>query len=182
MATLALRGASPKCGGSVSAFLTSRLGTSPPLNQRGRGPALAGHISMFIVESTIHLAPLARVWRLLVDLAHHSDWHLRLTLKGIASVGPEIGFKFKTGIRSFPEVSTTADVTHVDRHAAFSLKLGLKGVLEVEQGFELAKSDSGGGRLCAASAFAAPWPDRTDSHEGRDYSPGTEVSYIVNVS
>ncbi len=105
---------------------------------------LAGHISMFIVESTIHLAaPLARVWRLLIDLEHYSDWHPTLALKGIASVGTEIGYKFKTGMRSFPEVSTTADVTRVDRHAAFFWKLGMKGLLEVEQGFELAKSDSG---------------------------------------
>lgn len=112
---------------------------------------------MFIVESTIHLAaPLARVRRLLIDLEHYSDWHPRLTVKGIANVGPEIGYKFKTGMRSFPEVSTTADVTGVDRHAAFSWKLGPKGVLKVEQGFELAKSDSGGGRLCEASGFAAP--------------------------
>lgn len=130
--------------GSRSASMTTRSGTSPPSRRRGRGQALAGQILMFIVESTVHLAaPLARVWRLLVDLEHYSDWHPFVSLAGAAAVGTEIGYKYRTRMRAIPEVSTTAQLVRIDRHAAINWKLGIRGLLEVEEGFRLAKSDKG---------------------------------------
>jgi hypothetical protein len=99
---------------------------------------------MFIVESTVHLAaPLARVWRLLVDLEHYSDWHPFVSLTGPAAVGTEIGYKYRTRMRAIPEISTTAQLVRLDRHAAINWKLGIRGLLEVEEGFQLVKSDKG---------------------------------------
>jgi uncharacterized protein YndB with AHSA1/START domain len=99
---------------------------------------------MFIVESTVHLAaPLARVWRLLVDIEHYSDWHLFVSLAGTAAVGTEIGYKYCTRMRAIPEISSTEQLVQLDRHAAVNWKLGIRGLLEVEEGFRLAKSDKG---------------------------------------
>ncbi|KQX19164.1 MULTISPECIES: SRPBCC family protein [unclassified Sphingomonas] len=99
---------------------------------------------MFIVESTIHLAtPLARVWRLLIDLEHYADWHPFVSLAGVAAVGNEITYNYRSRLRAIPDVSSTARLVRLDRHAAISWKLGIKRLLEVEEGFYLAKSDAG---------------------------------------
>lgn len=137
-------GSGPRRGGRQSAPITKRSGTSPPRDPRGRGQALAGHFPMFIVESTIHLAtPLARVWRLLIDLEHYSDWHPFVSLAGVAAAGNEITYNYRTRIRAIPDVSSQANVVRLDRHAAIAWKLGITGLLEVEEGFALAKSDRG---------------------------------------
>lgn len=99
---------------------------------------------MFNVESTIHLAtPLARVWRLLIDLEHYSDWHPFVSLAGAAAAGNEITFNYRTRMRAIPDVSSKADLVRLDRHAAIAWKLGIRGLLEVEEGFQLAKSEKG---------------------------------------
>lgn len=110
----------------------------------GEGTGAGWTLPMFIVESTIHLAtPLARVWRLLIDLDHYSDWHPFVSLAGSAAVGSELTYNYRTRMRAIPEVTSTADLVRLDRHAAIAWKLGIKWLLEVEETFQLAKSDRG---------------------------------------
>lgn len=99
---------------------------------------------MFTVESTIHLAvPIARMWRLIIDLDRYSDWHPFLTLSGFPVVGNEIGYKYRTRMRSIPDVTSTAYIVRVGRHAEIAWKIGIRRLLEVEEGFQLAKSEKG---------------------------------------
>ncbi|MCU6453348.1 SRPBCC domain-containing protein [Sphingomonas sp. A2-49] len=99
---------------------------------------------MFEVDSSLALpVPVGRVWRVLSDFNHYRDWHPFVTLKGEATLGSVLELEHKTRIRSLPPIAAQAKVTRFEPNASIAWKIGLGGLVGVEEGFELQKTEHG---------------------------------------
>lgn len=99
---------------------------------------------MYAVESTLDiLAPVGRVWRVLVDLDCYGDWHPFVTLKGVAEPDSSIQMEHKTRIKSLPAINADAKIIRLDRQEAIAWQLGTKGLMQVEEGFDILKTEEG---------------------------------------
>lgn len=99
---------------------------------------------MFTVENTIVLcAPLARVWQLIVDLDRYRDWHPYITLKNDPVDPRKLSCTYRNPDSAAPLFSADGYVVRLDRQADFAWRLGIKGVLQIEESFHLEKSDQG---------------------------------------
>lgn len=99
---------------------------------------------MFEVDSSFTLpVPVSRVWRVLSDFDHYRDWHPFVTLKGEAALGSSLELEHKTRIRSLPPIGAQAKVVRFEPNASIAWKIAVRGLVAVEEGFELQKTEHG---------------------------------------
>jgi hypothetical protein len=99
---------------------------------------------LFEVDSSLALpVPVGRVWRVLSDFNHYRDWHPFVTLKGEAALGSVLELEHKTRIRSLPPIGAQAKVVRFDPNASVAWKIAMRGLVGVEEGFELRKTEHG---------------------------------------
>ncbi|KQM97766.1 MULTISPECIES: SRPBCC family protein [unclassified Sphingomonas] len=115
------------------------VGASPD----GARPANAARAA---IENVVILtaSPL-RVWSVLTDFAAHSQWKPFVQLAGEAVEGGEATYSFRIGGLGKP-VTTTADITRVEKPVVFAWTAGVAKVLLFEELYEL-ESDPAGTRL-----------------------------------
>lgn len=99
---------------------------------------------MFEVDSSLALAvPVGRVWRVLCDFDHYRDWHPFVTLRGKAALESILELEHKTRIRSLPPIGAQAKVVRFEPNASVAWKITIRGLVSVEEGFELRKTEHG---------------------------------------
>ena len=99
---------------------------------------------MFEVESTLVCdAPIGRVWRVTTDFDSYAEWHPAFSLSGEAENGAKLTLSFRAAPGPLPTMNTDARVTRLDRPNAVAWRIGIRGVLQIEHGFDLAKAGSG---------------------------------------
>jgi len=99
---------------------------------------------MFTVENSILLpTPLARVWRLIVDVDRYCDWHPFITLQSDPVDPRKVTCTYWKPGNAAPLFSATGTIVHLDRRSGFAWRTGIRAVLEVEEGFHLEKLGQG---------------------------------------
>lgn len=118
---------------------------SVSLHQTGAAPAFRGNAAMSVIlESTVHLSvPLARVWRLIVDLDGYKSWHPFAALAGEPVVGQPITLNYRSRKTGRIITSADAETVRVERHRAFAWRIGIGPILRFEEAFELSKAEHG---------------------------------------
>ena len=99
---------------------------------------------MFTVENSISLsAPLARVWRVLVDVDRYRDWHPNTGLESDPVDPRTLLYTHWRPGGTDPVISAEARVVRLKRPSDFAWRVGIKGLLQIEEGFHLEKSPEG---------------------------------------
>ena len=99
---------------------------------------------MFTIETTILLpAPLARVWRVLVDVDRYRDWHPHTGLESDPADPRKLLCTYWQPGWADPVISAEAKVVHLERPCHFAWRVGINGLLQIEEGFHLEKSPQG---------------------------------------
>lgn len=113
---------------------------------------------MMSAESTIDLpSPVGRVWRVLVDIEEYRQWHPFITISGPAEPNAEIKLELKPAIGFIPAFGSDARLVRLERLSCIAWRLGIKGLIQIEQGFELAKHEEGSkvtGRIYCTGALS----------------------------
>ncbi|ABF54287.1 SRPBCC domain-containing protein [Sphingopyxis alaskensis] len=99
---------------------------------------------MFTVENSISLsAPLARVWRVLVDVDRYRDWRPSVGLESDPADPKRLLYTYWRPGWADPVISADARVVRLERPCRFAWRVGIKGLLQIEEGFYLEKSPEG---------------------------------------
>ncbi|MGE0776236.1 MAG: SRPBCC family protein [Sphingomonadaceae bacterium] len=99
---------------------------------------------MFTIENTILLpAPMARVWRLLVDVDRYRDWHPHTGLESDPADPRKLFYTYWQPGWKDPVISAEARVVRLKRPSDFAWRVGIKGLLQIEEGFHLEKVPQG---------------------------------------
>lgn len=99
---------------------------------------------MFTIENTILLlAPPARVWRVLVDVDRYRDWHPHTGLESDPADPKKLLYTYWRPSWADPVISAGARVVCLKRPSDFAWRVGIKGLLQIEEGFHLEKSPEG---------------------------------------
>lgn len=122
---------------------------------------------MFEIDNTLAIsAPLGRVWRVVSDLEHYRDWHPFVSLLGEPILGSAVELEHKVRIGSLPPINAEAKIVQCEPHASIAWRLGTRGLMEIEEGFELHKTEYGTDvrhrMRCSgiASLIGLPWVRR----------------------
>lgn len=84
-----------------------------------------------------------RVWRTLTDFAHFRQWHPFLELEGVAEKGARVGYWFRLDPAGPRRWDTTALVKELEAPRALVFELGIRGLIWVEERFELSEAMGG---------------------------------------
>lgn len=99
---------------------------------------------MFTIENTILLpAPMARVWRLLVDVDRYRDWHPHTGLESDPADPRKLFYTYWQPGWKDPVISAEAWVVRFKRPSDFAWRAGIKGLFRIEEGFRLEKAPQG---------------------------------------
>lgn len=99
---------------------------------------------MFTVENSILLAtPLARVWGVLIDVDRYRDWHPHMRLKSDPADPRKLLYTHSRPGWTDPVISAQARIVRLKRPSDFAWRMGVKGLLELEEAFHLKKSPGG---------------------------------------
>lgn len=99
---------------------------------------------MFEVENTrLCDAPIGRVWRVVTDFDNYAEWHPAFSLVGAAEMGAKLKLSFRAAPGPLLTLNTEARVTRLQRPNEIGWQIGILGLLQIEHGFDLAKSGSG---------------------------------------
>ncbi|GGN45691.1 hypothetical protein GCM10011349_12020 [Novosphingobium indicum] len=99
---------------------------------------------MFTVENSISLsAPLARVWRVLVDVDRYRDWHPHTGLESDPADPRKLFYAYWQPGWADPVISAEARVVRLKRPSDFAWRVGITGLLQIEEGFRLEKLPEG---------------------------------------
>ncbi|API61518.1 hypothetical protein BSL82_18975 (plasmid) [Tardibacter chloracetimidivorans] len=115
---------------------------------------------MFTVANSISLsAPLARVWRVLVDVDRYRDWHPTVGLESDPADPKKLLCTYWRPGWTDPVISADGRIVCLERPCHFAWRVGIKGLLQIEEGFHLKKSPEGTRlthRLCCSGIGS--WP------------------------
>lgn len=99
---------------------------------------------MFTIENTIMLpAPPARIWRVLVDVDRYRDWHPHTGLESDPADPRKLLYTYWLPGWTDPVISAEARVIRLKRPFDFAWRVGIKGLVQIEEGFHLEKSPDG---------------------------------------
>lgn len=93
-------------------------------------------------EIVIGAAP-DRVWRTLTDFAHFRQWHPFLELEGVAEKGAKVGYWFRLNPAGPGRWDTTAVVKELEAPRTLVFELGIRGLIWIEERFELSEATGG---------------------------------------
>lgn len=95
---------------------------------------------MFTVENSILVpVPLARVWRVLIDVDRYRDWHPTVGLESDPADSKKLLYTYWKSGWADPVISTEAKVVRLERPCHFAWRVGIKGLLQIEEAFHLEK-------------------------------------------
>src|SRR3546814_1379613 len=98
---------------------------------------------MLTVANSISLsAPLARVWRVLVDVDRDRDWHPTVGLESDPADPKKLLCTYWRPGWTDPVISADGRIVCLERPCHFAWRVGIKGLLQIEEGFHLKKSRS----------------------------------------
>lgn len=99
---------------------------------------------MFTVENSILLpAPLARVWRLVVDVDRYRDWHPHIGLESDPNDPKKLIYTYWRPGWADPIISAQGSIVRVKPPSDFAWRVGIRGLFEIEEGFHLEKAPQG---------------------------------------
>jgi hypothetical protein len=99
---------------------------------------------LFEVDSSLNLSvPVGRVWRVVTDFDRYREWHPFVALSGEARLGSVLKLEHKVRISSLPPISAQAKVVRFEPNASLAWEIRLRGLVAVEEGFELQKTEHG---------------------------------------
>ena len=92
---------------------------------------------MFTVEHSLHLSvPVARVWRFLADVERYQHWHPFITM----ALDPQTPRKVMCTYRyKRSDYSLDGMIVELDRHHAIAWRIGIPGIIEIQEGFVIEK-------------------------------------------
>ena len=99
---------------------------------------------MFEVENTRSCdAPIGRVWRVVTDFGSYAEWRPSFSMSGTANDGAKLEITFRAGPGFLRALKTDAQVTRLERPLTIAWRIGIRGLLQIEHGFDLTKAGSG---------------------------------------
>lgn len=100
---------------------------------------------MFKIEEVFHLpAPLARTWRVIEDVDRYQDWHPFVRLQRIPGKPDKVTYTHRRKGRDF--LTVEAELDKLEPKSAIAWRIGIRGFLELEEGFA-AERDGRGTRV-----------------------------------
>ncbi|MGL3822169.1 SRPBCC family protein [Sphingopyxis sp. R3-92] len=99
---------------------------------------------MFSVGASLRLpVPIGRVWRLLVDVDRYADWHPTLRFTDRPGDDERVGYVYSPRGKQGPEFASEGRITGLDWLTSFSWRTGTRGLLVIEESYELEKLGQG---------------------------------------
>ena len=99
---------------------------------------------MFSVGSSFRLpVPIGRVWRLLVDIERYSEWHPSLRFVDRSGETERLDYIYSPRGPRGPQLAAEGAIVSLDWLSGFAWRTGMRGVLVVEESYQLEKLGQG---------------------------------------
>ncbi len=99
---------------------------------------------MFSVGSSLRLpVPIVRVWRLLVDIERYGDWHPTLRFTDRPGDEERLDYVYSPRGKDGPQFASEGRITGLDWLTSFSWRTGMRGLLVIEESYQLEKLGQG---------------------------------------